>query len=136
MLCWLLLAPLTALPVLAGSSDVGATRLLAEVVGLATLGAGLGLFAPGPIGRATPWAGVGVVAPAVSALGLPWAARVALEAGAWAFALTLVGLALHAARRGRPAAAPGLLALLGLGLLQLDPLALGTLRIRIIQNIC
>jgi arylsulfatase A-like enzyme len=127
VLSWLLLAPLTALPVLAGSSDVGTARLLAEVVGLATLGIAVALLATGGIARAAPWAAVGVVAPIVSALGLPWSTRVGLEAAAWALALGLVGRALLAVRRKEPAVARALLALLGLGLLQLDPLALGFL---------
>ena len=125
VLSWFLLAPLTALPVLAGSSDADSSRLLAEVLGLAVLGIALGLVAPGRLGGAAPWVAVGVIAPIVPVVGLPWTARAGLEAGAWLVAIGLVGTTLRAARRERSLPRHAVITLVALATLALQPLSLG-----------
>lgn len=127
VLGWLMLAPLTVLPVLVGTSDVGTARVAAEAVGLLAIGVGVSLLAPGRLFGAAPWVVTGVVAPVVPALGLPWTTRVGLEVAAWALALALVARAFLAARRRTALLRHALLAVLGLALLQAQPLSLGTL---------
>ncbi|MEC8424622.1 MAG: hypothetical protein VX000_12650, partial [Myxococcota bacterium] len=127
MLGWLTLAPLTVLPVLAGTSDVGTARLAAEVVGLLAIGVGVALLAPGHLFRAAPWVVAGVVAPVVPELGLPWTIRVGLEVAAWALTLALVARAFLAAWERTALLRYALLAVLGLALLHAQPLSMGTL---------